>query len=340
MNDKHDDNPNAQRGTGPDPLASLIRNAGRMPEPSAAFKEELRQELTGVWRQQVAARRRRRHWIGAGIAATLAIVAVGFQFLPVDPSEAGSIVRAPEGLQLTLPGERSRLAFAGERVLAGSRLATAGSPAAMEIGAGFNVRLDAHTRVTVNDGAHLALESGRLYIDSGVDSREDPGAALDGLVIDTPFGAVRDVGTQFVVALQPGQVTVQVREGLVKLEQEASAVAVAPGQRLHVDARGEMRTEQVALSGEDWSWAESVAPALVTEGRSLQAFLGAVRRQTGLEVRYASPELASKAAGTIIGGQHPDLPPRQLLDVVMAATSFRHIVTESEIIVSDAVSGT
>ena len=328
MKDKDNDssiaNSRARRKAGPDPLASLIRNAGPMPEPSAKFKETLHRELKDAWQQQIHERRQRRRRMSAGIAAVLAFVVIGFQFLQPDAGEAGRILRAPEGLQLSQAGTDGEPARAGETVLAGSYLVTGDLPAALELGAGFNVRLDAHTRVVVKNGAHLGLESGRVYVDSG--------RSLDGLVIDTPFGAVRDIGTQFAVALRPEKLTVQVRDGLVKLG--AAAVIVAPGQRLHLDESGKLRTEQIALSGDAWSWVETVAPRIVTEGRSLHAFLEAVQQQTGLQVRYATPEIERRAAATIIGGRHPDLPPRQLLEVVLSATNFRHAVTESTIVIS------
>lgn len=323
MNDKHDDNPDAR---GSDPLASLIRKAGRMPEPSAAFKQALRQELSFAWRRQVRERRQRRRWIGASLAAMLALVVIGLQFLEPGPQAAGTVLRASEGLRLSRADESRRTLHVGDVIPAGDRVMTGERPAALEIGAGVNVRLDADTHVIVTSGSHLVLETGRLYVDSG--------ATLDGLVIDTPFGAVRDVGTQFTVALGPGQLTVQVRDGLVKLEQASSVIAVAPGQRLQLDEGGEMRTERIAFSGDAWSWVEAVAPVLVAEGRSLHAFLEAVHRQTGLEVRYATAEVAREAARTMIGGRHPDLPPRQLLDVVMSATNFRHVMTESAIVIA------
>lgn len=324
MNDRQADNSRDRQKAGPDPLADLIRGAGRMPEPSAAFAEALREELATAWRAQVMARRARRRRIGAGLAAAFVLAIAAAQLVPTGAGVAGRMLRVAEGLQLVHDGERRQPAV-NASVPVGSMVMTGGLPVAMELGGRFNVRLAAHTRVTVNAVDHLLLEDGKLYIDSGADA--------DGLVIDTPLGTVRDIGTQFAVAVERGQLTVQVRDGQVNVQQSSTVVAIKPGQRLHLDERGGVQTERIALSGGEWLWAESVAPVLATEGRSVHDFLEAINRQTGLEIRYASPQLARKAATTIIGGQHPNLPPRQLLDVVISATDFRHAVTDSEVII-------
>lgn len=324
MNDKPAESSNRNRDTGPDAVANLIRNAGKMTEPAPAFKVELRNRLAEAWQRQVVVRRRRRRaFLGAAVAAVLAIAVVGLQLFHAGTQAAGSVLRAPPGLQIAYSGEVDRNVQAGARIYTGSRLLTGASPAALELGNGFNVRLDAGTQVTIVNGNRLALDSGRIYVDSG--------AIADVLVIETPFGAVRDIGTQFAVALDPDQLTVQVRDGLVKVQHATSTIAVEPGQQLQLDAEGDLHREPIALSGGEWLWAESVAPVLIVEGRSVHAFLEAIHRQTGLEIVYATPEVARRASGTVIGGNHPDLPPRQMLDIVMSATDFRHVISGSTI---------
>ncbi len=320
MNERHNGSSNA---SGPDPLAGLIRGAGAMPQPSAEFRERLRTQLAGEWQRQLDAKRRRRRWTGAGVAAMFALAVAVTQLLDTNTAAAGYVLRAGDGLQLMLGGD-TQAVNVGTTVPAGSRLATGTAPAAFELAAGFNVRLAANTHLAVHGPAHLLLEKGRVYVDSG-----DVSGAL---VLDTPFGTVRDIGTQFAVSVHPESLAVQVRDGKVHVQRDTSVVAVAPGERLLVNDAG-VTTERVASSGGEWLWAESVAPVLDVQGRSVHAFLEAIHRQTGLDIRYDTPLIARKAADTIIGGQHPDLPPRELLDVVISATDFRHDVTDSTILI-------
>lgn len=329
MNHRNDDNrghSNPFRG-GPDRIADLIRFAGPLPAPSHGFRARLRARLHDAWTEQTRTRRRRARW-AAGVAVTAALVtAIGVYTVLDAPEQAGTIVRVAGVIEAERGGETTDVGV-GYTISVGARISTLDGPAALRLASGTDLRLDDGTTVVLRSRERLDLVRGRIYVDS--ESRSA------GLVIGTAFGRVRDVGTQFTVEVDTTGLTVAVRRGLVEVDRALNAttyISVIPGFAVTVDAAGNSRMDAVSLAGDTWRWTESVVPEMDLTDRTLGSFLALINRQTGLQVEFSSAEVELAAQRTTIGGQLPDLPPRQALDIVVSATDFDVVVTDSKILI-------
>jgi hypothetical protein len=287
-----------------DDLQGLFETAGRRPEVPTADLAAIKAAARLEWQRLVNSRQRR--WQGfrsltpAALAAGLALVLVigwwwmsrGFQpaaeMLATIDLLAGEIrvEAAPER-----PGDQVRAPFIGDALRVGDRLVTAErreesrSWASLRWASGHSVRLDSGTEVLLASKGRLELQKGAVYLDSA--NASDSTASLE---VMTPFGSVREIGTQFEVRLEEGEsaaLRVRVREGEVALVRDDHSHSVAVGQELTLTRDGSLSRSEVARYGSEWEWVLAAAPGFDIEGATLAAFLDWVSRESGWSVKYA-----------------------------------------------------
>lgn len=190
-----------------------------------------------------------------------------------------------------LEGE-SRSIGVGEKIPLGATLVSGGEAgsegrAALQLVGGASVRLDVGTRLELAETAELELTRGAVYVDTGAGR---PAAAV---VVRSPLGTARDVGTRFTVRLEGSEMRVQVRDGAVEVEHRGGVDRAGAGEELVVHAGRDPERRQVAGYGPQWAWTWAAAPRF--EGRRLDELLLWVERETGWQVRYADEGLARAA---------------------------------------------
>ena len=159
-----------------DPIATLVRLAGRRPGVDAERTARVRAAVADEWRATVRRRRWTRVTVAAAVAATI----------------AGVLVTRPR----TEPPAPAPTRF----------VETSGATTSIDWNGG-TLRLDRETHVRL-DTAHTAtLLHGAIYY-----ANDTPGVAV---TIHTPFGDVRDVGTRFEIRLRDDALRVRVRDGAV-----------------------------------------------------------------------------------------------------------------------------
>ncbi len=296
----------------------LLRLAGPRLDVEPARTTRVRQAVLDEW-QAVTARRtaRRRALVGVSLAA-LAATAVIAVLIMRSPG-AG---RAPDAVAtVERPLEVARPVGAGERIEAADERGLA-----IRLTSGESLRLDGGTSIRLVTGSVVELERGAVYVDSGRD-----GASR--IEIQTPFGVVRDVGTQFEVRLTNASLRVRVRTGLVELQRGDEIVAARPGTELAVDASGVTR-RVVEPFGRDWAWAAALAPGFAIEGRSLAAFLEHVCHEHGWTLVYADAELSREASGIVLRGSVDGLSPEDAVAVALATSGLTHRLADGRLEVS------
>jgi ferric-dicitrate binding protein FerR (iron transport regulator) len=206
------------------------------------------------------------------------------------------------------------------------RTAAAGH-AALRRSDGLELRLDAGTQLAFVDAGRAALEHGSVYVDSGA-----AGGKLAALVIGTPLGDVRHLGTQYVASLHDGQLQLAVREGSVAVSNGHDPVVAQAGEALAIASNGAVTRGTVMAYGEPWLWTEAVAPDYAIEGRSLDEFLSWVGRETGRKVVYMSPEAALEAQRTRLNGSVAGLAPEAAVAAVLSSEpALRHRIVDGQI---------
>lgn len=282
----------------------------------------------GHWAHKLARRRRRR--IGYGLAA--AIAGVGLAVLTALRMGDGDAPSVEVAATDTIVGEVETFApdgtgwtplgASGETVTAGARLRSgAEGRAGLSLVDGTSLRLDASTELSFERAGRIRLARGAVYLDTG--SRP---AASRHVEVVTPAGVVWDVGTQFEVRYEDDALTLRIREGRVVLDRDGGETEGLAGEQLTLDAAG--RLERTAFSPFDpgWRWVQAVAPLPYQDTLTVHELLEWVARETGREVHFSEPGLATRASRTILHGNPQRLLPMEALAVMLETTDLGYTV--------------
>jgi len=295
----------------PDPVAQLLRKAGKRPVPPADMVERVRARVHAEWKQEVS-RRRQRQFLAIA-ASVFAAIGAGWLMLQMNSSPTATLVaHLQDGTRVIAVGERVETG-AGEGVV------LVASP---DIGsAGVSLRLAPHSAVAWSADKHVELLSGQIYVDSDT-------ASADNHMLVVNAGAVRieHVGTRYVASVDGGTLDVTVRDGTVRLQTGEREALLHQGEQGHLELRAPdidriVRTT-VSPSGTSWGWVDALAPQIAIENVDLHTVLVRLAHEAGLTVEYASPSVETAAHATVLHGPMLDLPPKQALQAVLATTSF------------------
>jgi len=291
-----------------DAIAALVRLAGRrepVPEDAAA---RVRAAVHDEWMQTIG-RRRRTRWIGSAAAvAAAAVIVVVTRMTNSAPPVAPRVVVA---------GGQTN----GAVIYANDVYEVANGNTASLAWGNATLRLDSGTRVRIASPSELTLERGAVYVDSN-------GA---GVLVRTPMGNVRDIGTQFEVRLTADRMRVRVRAGRVDLQRGATTNTAGPGVELDADARGGVTPHTIARNGAEWEWVLRAAPPIHLDGRTLSEVVASVTRDEGLKPVWFD-ETAQNAATMRLHGDVP-LTPEEALDTALVASGLTSRIDGDRLII-------
>lgn len=293
-----------------DPIGQLIRLAGPRPRPSEERMARVRVHVHEEWLRSVKQRARVRRF-SAGAVAVAVIVAV----LLIVPREASNPVAPPATVAQVqaVRGTTSPVVAPAAKVVEGTWIEThAGSAMSLDWN-GATLRLGEDTRLRLDSVRRATLERGAMYFDGHGTS----------VVIRTPLGDIRDLGTQFEVRLRDETLRVRVREGRVDLR---GAVAEA-GTELIAD-RTSLRKGPIAVSGAEWQWIEHAAPPVLLEGLTLREALTRIGREKGLRLELRGVDGDVRLHGRVA------FTPEEALDAVTGATALSYRIENDTLIVS------
>lgn len=204
---------------------------------------------------------------------------------------------------------------AGAFIVVGERVRTGPSGyLALNI-SGIELRLAPDTVIAAQPG-QVHVDRGRVYVDTA--------AAATHLDVDTAFGRVVHTGTQFLVAVEPDELTLAVREGAVELvtewarqdfhatEDAAALVRVTPD--------GSVVERRVARHGGLWTWTELATPGFAVSGRSAHDALRWAARQRGARLTYLTPEARHRAEALLSAPADRALAAEEILALVSKVT--------------------
>jgi ferric-dicitrate binding protein FerR (iron transport regulator) len=292
-------------------LAELLRLAGRRPRPSDETAARVRAAVRAEWEAETRGRRRMRNSFRA--AAAVAAMAAGV-FVYRGTREVAPIGVTPPVIVARVAAI-SGSASMNERPLAVGATMAAGSAIETEAGSalsldwtGASLRLDSASRVRLISQHEVTLDRGAVFFSSL--------GARAGITIRTPYGEVRDIGTQFEVRLDSDAMRVRVREGRVDLRRGAIVTSASGGEELTARAAGNVARAPLAPNASVWQWVERAAPPLQLEGMTLDDVVRRTAREKGLAVRYDTP-----AREVTLHGATP-LAPEEALDAAVRASGL------------------
>ncbi|HET9767996.1 MAG TPA: FecR domain-containing protein [Thermoanaerobaculia bacterium] len=328
-------------------VGRLITEAGKRPDLPAEELAWARQAVRAAWDARPASPSvtvpapSRRGALAAALAAGVAAVIGLAWWLATDHPHPGvmlaSVIAIKGDARTAGPEGDSRPLAVGQSLSGGVELRTApargGRPGfvAVRLASGGTLRLDAGSRVRLLGPQDVGLVEGALYVDSGVDERAAP------VVVRTPLGDVRELGTQFTVRLAPGarELRVRVREGVVATTAGGERRTARAGQELVVDQRGRTALRQAGASGPDWAWVIESAPRFSGEGHTVRELLTWVSRETGWRLRFEA-EAEREAAAAVLHGAAAALPPDRAAFALLPGAGLEAELRDGTLVVRSA----
>ena len=318
-----------------DGLDILFKHVGPRKSAPDSVKAEVFAKVDQVWQDKLNRRRRARQiW---ALAASLLIVAglgwaVGW-FSSPQPKGQGIVVAEQPVASLEAWFSRSTVQpfERGTSLVAGTEVSTVdGERAALRLNSGVSLRLGPSSRVRLTASDSVELLTGVVYVDSGPGSQGPQDAQTGGgpkIEIRTHFGHATDIGTQFELRLDSERLSVQVREGIVRLDVEGESHDAQAGTGISIDSAGEVRREALP-SSQDWAWAIETAPPFELEGATLAQALRWVARETGWVVRFEDAALEEEAETITTHGSLEGLTPRQAPELVVPTAGLAYTLNQ------------
>ena len=292
-------------------LEQLLSKATPRPVPGKEHTAAAREALRAEWKGVTGKHRSRRRILHFAVAASV-LVAVFSLFntlrVPVvDLVQVASIQKSFGSIyfvseqSIVTPADSQQNVHLGETISTG-----ADGGIALAWLDGGSLRLDENTTVEFKDDNTVYLHEGQIYFDSipsnliAGASKADPGS----FAIETDYGRVEHVGTQFVTGVDENMLQVSVREGLVEVDGQYYQHTAKRGEQIRFIGRQQPVVLRFAEYGEAWDWVAERSPAVEVDGRSLDEFLGWVGRELGREIQYsvtAKEKIAQNPEGLLKG---------------------------------------
>lgn len=260
--------------------------------------------------------------LGGVVAAALAI----FVLMQPDPVPLISIATVSKVVQpdaATSPYSSGMTLFAGDSISTGEDEGLGLLLARRE-----SLRIDENTEIRIDARDRFTLVRGRVYADTGQFVYRD-----GGLIIETEFGTVTDVGTQFSVSSRDQALDVAVREGRVDIAAASAVLVVMVGERMLLQSSAEPLVEKIGANDGHWAWAADLAPDFDIENRSLFDFLRWAARETGRELVFENDELRMATMRNDVHGSIANLTPDEALRAILPTTSLRYQIEPDKIII-------
>lgn len=324
--------PVRQVGGGGDLVLELLRRAGPRPGVPAEREARVRDAVRAQWLRSTAARHRRRTalWVVAHLAAAaLVLVVLGLPRLrPASPIAVGATVEVVRGDVRC--GDVAGVCTPLLRLPYGSVVTCGeGGRVALRAAGGASLRMDAGTRAILVAVDRVRLERGALYLDNQGSGR------TPGMVVETPLGSVREIGTQLEVRLLGDSLRVAVREGQARVERLSAAHTVEAGQEATWRDNGSITLAALAPDAAGWAWVQHVV-AFELDGSSAAAFVRWVAREAGLSLAWASPEIEAAAETIVLRGDLPDVVPLESVAIVLPTCGLRGRREDARLVIDKA----
>ncbi|HIK70559.1 MAG: FecR family protein [bacterium] len=317
-----------------DQIARLLLKTGSRNKPSEALSNEIKANVKLAWQEEVEAQGRRRstrfrYSVAAGFLLAMSI-GIGVLTIPGHPSSSyATVAKVVNRVEYQLEAGGIWRDFEGAEIKGEIRVRTmANSFASIVMVNGLNLRIAQDSLIQLTGLDEVDLITGQIYVDSN-----DGGSRANSIVVTTPFGHARDIGTQFSVRVLRSNWQVQVREGSVEIN-HGDVVAFA-GERILMAENASVQKSAIDTDDESWAWTQKVSVTFDLEGAALSSYLDWVSRETGKTLKYRSEVARNQAKRTMLHGSIKGLKPLESLRIVLATTDFYVVTVESGSFVVD-----
>jgi ferric-dicitrate binding protein FerR (iron transport regulator) len=323
-------------------IEALLRATGKRPAVSPERTRRVHDAARAAWQGEVRRRRTRRRVVRALVLAAaiaLPLLAVWQWRSPTVPARGETvgvarIVNAAWIEQGRFALLRSRSALAeGASVTVGTTVSTDGDGrVSLRAATGASLRLDHFTTLRILSGRTFYLERGAIYVSTELGAA----SGAPSLRIETSLGTLEDVGTQFLARLGADSLSVQVREGTVRVSAGARTESAGAGQRISIDGSGRIGRSEDPRTDADWAWVEFGVRMIDIDGLPLSEFLDWAARERGGRVRYADPAIAQRAPSIVLRGSVAGMSLDRAIESVTATSGLAHRWEGRELVIGEA----
>lgn len=333
------DNIERQTGDAKDPLADLLkRGKPREPAPQAA-RERAFEQLHAQWSERTQSKRKRRRFVSWAVAAStflaVAIVINSVNHGGFTAAASVADIARSSGTDAYIQMHRWSQPTAISSVdglPANSTLITgAASRLALAWKKGGSLRINEETEMSIVSPERVRLVTGSIYFDSNLN--QDTAADPKSLAIETPYGVVQHLGTQFSTRIQGDVLTISVREGEVTITEGKDRLLLSAGDEFDIDQAGLRAQRHIETFGEQWQWTQEIAPTFDSNKHSAYELLAWIARETGHTVHYDNDDLVTLARQGMLTGME-GLTPMHALKALPYATDLRYDVVDGVINIS------
>ncbi len=164
---------------------------------------------------------------------------------------------------------------------------------------GHNVRINNDTEITLYQN-RVFINKGSVYIDTVKQTQQAP------LLIDTNFGNVSHLGTQFIVRVDKQGLYAAVREGAISINtgNKQDSIYKANEQYaklIHVDHTGVVSDSSIPKHTGIWTWVNEIHSPYPAQNGNLDSYLQWAARELGYNVVY-KPNALSHAKANHLNG--------------------------------------
>lgn len=317
-----------------DNIGKLVELVGPREELPAVIKARLTRTFKDELAKARIARRRLRLMQTLSVAAVLMLTVVITWLYPTEP------ITIPTARVMVAKGEvnwisdRTRdVLRQGNQINNGDSIET-GPDGRVNLAmhdTQTSIRLDVNTRITFNSEDELRLDSGWIYVDSGLKLNERTDNPLR-IVIGGI--TVNHLGTQYMVGFIADQVSIAVREGTVQIKvndklTEGNGTSKT-AELLDIDKDGNINTSYIPRNNSQWTWINQISPTFDTDQRRAIDFLKWYTRETGRELQFKHTSDEITANETKIIGNYPTVVADAALHDVLRVTDLRvSVLTDS-----------
>lgn len=311
-------------------MEALFGKAELRAQPSPELLARAKAAARPDWEASVARQRaktgqrsRLRAWAIAASIATLTLLSAN---LLLQGSEFSVQVVRADGLS-----QNSTRLQPGTVQLEKADLLTSAGLAELQLNLGDQRRVDLRlapgTSARWLNDDRLLLLAGSVYVDTH-------GNATFG--VDTSAGAIRDIGTRYVVSVDGTRMEVAVSDGAIELQTAEGATQAAPASGTTAAVitvnNGTLSQSEESRDAPRWAWVNDFPKEY--RGKLIAETLEDVASRLGKTLIYESSGDRAQANSYVFQGHTADLPAAEALEVIAAASGLLVRADDQSITVS------
>ncbi|MFK7864302.1 MAG: FecR domain-containing protein [Pseudohongiellaceae bacterium] len=308
-------------------IAEILTAIGPRPKASEEMAAEVKANVKKIWHEEVEQRKNHKNygrWFAAAASLVVAVSAIFFLPQNENPEVFASLIQNTGIIEYRNKTQQWSLLSSDQALSPGTELRSGNaSYGSLDLSNGMTLRMDQNTRLSFEALDRIYLATGGIYAESHSELDEQS------ITIETQWGSARDIGTRFEVRADADQWRVQVRDGLVVVNQNTITNTLAANERLVIDKNDQVTKETVSAADQSWHWTQHAPSLFNMEGANLKDFINWWSRETGRVVHFRNTEDLSSSEKTILHGSLEGVSVTDSLEVVLATTRFEIIDSDS-----------